>query len=97
MHMKTRSRSGRSNGKKLRRQAAQVGDHLQEMGTIARHAAQDRVDGLRDAAAEYYERGLDKMQEMEHSVEGYICNQPVKSVLIAAGLGLFVGRFLMRR
>ena len=99
MHMKTtgQSRRSRSNAAKLRRQAAQVTDHLQTMKTIARDAAQERIDGLRDAAVEYYDLGLDKVHEVERSVESYICKQPVKSVLIAAAAGLIVGRFLMRR
>ena len=97
-HMKTgRSHRGRSSGAKLRRQAAQVTDHIQAMGTIARGAAQERLDGLRDTAVEYYDLGIDKMRDVERSVEGYICKQPIKSVVIAASVGLFVGRFLMRR
>lgn len=98
MQMKTTRRSHRgSNGARLRRQASQVTDDIQAMGTIARDAAQERLDSLRDAAAEYYDLGLDKMHDVERSVESYICKQPVKSVLIAAAAGLIVGRFLMRR
>jgi ElaB/YqjD/DUF883 family membrane-anchored ribosome-binding protein len=95
--MSNRSQRTRSNGGRLRKQAVQVGDDLQQMGTIARDAAQERLDDLQNTASEYYERGVDKMHEVEQSVEEYICRQPVKSVLIAAGIGLVLGRFMMRR
>jgi ElaB/YqjD/DUF883 family membrane-anchored ribosome-binding protein len=37
------------------------------------------------------------VQQTEHIIEEYIREQPLKSVLIAAGLGLVLGRFWLRR
>ena len=94
---RARSRSARRPSVRLRREATQVGNNFQQMGNIARQAAQQQLNAWRDNAAEYVERGKGKMQQAERTIEGYICEQPVKSVLIAAGLGLFVGRFLIGR
>lgn len=93
----TRSHRSRSNGARLRKQAMQIGDELHTMGSIARDSAQEKVDDLRDTASEYYEMSREKVQEMERTFETYVRNQPVKSILIAASVGLLVGRFIMRR
>jgi ElaB/YqjD/DUF883 family membrane-anchored ribosome-binding protein len=51
---------------------------------------------LRDQASEYYERGRDMAQQWEQNLEGYIQEQPIKSILIAAGVGLLLGVLLKR-
>ena len=37
------------------------------------------------------------MQHMERTLEQFILERPLKTVLIAAGIGLLFGRFWMRR
>jgi len=39
----------------------------------------------------------EKAGELCHSVEDYVRQEPMKSVVIAAGLGLVAGLFLSRR
>ena len=78
-------------------QAKEVGKDLQEMGGTAVEALQDKFGELRNTASEYYEQGKDKFSEVEDSIEKFIKEQPLKSVLIAAGAGWLLGRFWMRR
>ena len=52
---------------------------------------------MRDNASEYVERGRDEVQKAEHTIEALIRDRPLKSILIAAGVGWFVGRFWQRR
>ena len=47
--------------------------------------------------SEYYEQGRDQVQHAERAVEHFIEKRPLKSVLIAAGVGIVLGSFLFRR
>jgi len=82
---------------RLSKQAKAVTQDLHEMGDIAKDAAQEKLEQLRANASEYVEQGRDKVQKVERSIEQYIRERPLKSLLIAAGIGLFLGRFWMRR
>jgi len=81
----------------LRRKAGDVKQSVQELGSVAKAAAGEKMGELRDTATEYYERGRDRVYDAEQSVEDYIRDQPLKSVLIAAGVGFLLGAFYIRR
>lgn len=70
--------------------------NLQEMANVARDMAEQRIGEFRDTATEYYEQGRERVSELEESLETYVRNQPVKSVMIAVGVGLFLGVMLRR-
>lgn len=78
-------------------QAKEMGKDFQEIGGTAVEALQEKFGELHDTAAEYYEQGKDKFSEVERSIEQFIKQQPLKSVLIAAAAGWLFGRFWMRR
>lgn len=82
---------------RLGQQATEVKENLQEMGGIVRDAAQEKFEQLRTNVSEHYEQGCDQVRSVERTVEQYLRQRPIASVLIAAGVGLFVGRFCMRR
>jgi ElaB/YqjD/DUF883 family membrane-anchored ribosome-binding protein len=83
--------------------AQEAKEKLREMGS----AASQQVNQLKDSATEYYEQGREKAQEyyeqgrqkameLEQNLEEYVREQPIKSVMIAAGIGLLLG-ILWRR
>jgi ElaB/YqjD/DUF883 family membrane-anchored ribosome-binding protein len=78
-------------------QAKAVSDDLEEIGAIARDAAQEKLGQVRENATEYYEQGRDKVDCVVCTFGHYVRERPVKSVLVAAGIGLLFGRFWMRR
>jgi ElaB/YqjD/DUF883 family membrane-anchored ribosome-binding protein len=78
-------------------QAKEVSDDIKEMGAILRDAAQEKLGEVRGNAAEYYQQGRETIHGVGCTFEQYIRERPVKSVLIAAGIGLLFGRFWMRR
>jgi len=86
----------RANGR-LGRKARTVTQDLQELGGMAREMAQEKVAQLRASASEYCEERRDKIQQVERSVEQFIQQQPLKSILIAAGVGMLLGGLWMRR
>lgn len=81
---------------RLGRQSREMTKDLKEMGSTAKEAAQEKIGQLGDKVSEYYDQGREKAQRAQLSVEEYITEQPLKSILIAAGVGLLLGRFWMR-
>lgn len=77
---------------RLGEQAKVVTKDLQQMGDIARDAAREKVEELRENASGYYQQGQEKVQGVVSSIEQSIVQQPLKSVLIAVGVGLVLGR-----
>ena len=92
-----RARSSRTASDRLGKQARIVTEDLQELRGIAGDAAQEKLGQLRENASDYYEEGREKVHQVERSFEQFIREQPLKSILIAAGVGLVLGRFWMRR
>jgi ElaB/YqjD/DUF883 family membrane-anchored ribosome-binding protein len=82
---------------RLGAQAKTVSKDIKEMGDIVRDAAQEKLGEVRENATEIYEQGRDKIYGVGGSFENYVRERPLKSVLIAAGIGLLFGRFWMRR
>jgi len=90
------SQSGASSDD-LRRKAGDVKQSVQELGSVAKQAANEKMGEIRDSANEYYEMGRERVYDYEQSLEDYVREQPVKSVLIAAGVGFLFGACYMRR
>lgn len=82
---------------RLGAQAKVVSSDLKEMGDIVSDAAQEKLGQVRENATEYYQQGRDNVHGVLCNFEQYVRERPVKSVLIAAGIGLLFGRFWMRR
>ena len=73
-------------------QAMVVTKDIQELGGIARDAAQEKLGQLREQASGYYQQGQDQVQGVVRAFEESVRQRPLKSVLIAAGVGLLLGR-----
>jgi ElaB/YqjD/DUF883 family membrane-anchored ribosome-binding protein len=71
--------------------AEQVRSQVSEVAGQVRDAAREKFEHLRDGAADYYEQGREKAQEWQHGVEQYVQEQPIKALLIAAGVGVLLG------
>ena len=70
----------------LRDQATVVGHDVQQLGRIAK-----------DAAQETWQRSRGKAEEFEKTFESKIREHPMQSLLIAGGFGLVIGVLLGRR
>jgi ElaB/YqjD/DUF883 family membrane-anchored ribosome-binding protein len=57
----------------------------------------EQMESLKSTAADYMEQGRHRAIEMERTLESQIRAQPMRSVLIAAGIGLVAGILLSRR
>jgi ElaB/YqjD/DUF883 family membrane-anchored ribosome-binding protein len=81
----------------LGQQANEVLEDLQKMGGTIRDAAQEKLGQVGERAAECCEQGQDKIHGVACACEQFVRQRPLTSVLLAAGVGLLLGRFWLRR
>lgn len=91
--MSTAGQSGASS-ERLGKATKDVAESVKEVGSNVRDAAQEQYERVRDTATEYYEQGRDRFMEAESSLEDYVREQPIKSLLIALGVGYVIGKFI---
>jgi ElaB/YqjD/DUF883 family membrane-anchored ribosome-binding protein len=75
------------------KQAKKVTEDLQKIGGTVKDAAQEELGLLGEKAAEYCEQSRDKIHGVACACEQYLRERPLRSVLIAAGIGWLLGRF----
>ena len=68
-------------------------EQLRTMGEGAHEAAHDAMDQARDSAAELYSEGRDRVRGATASVEQCIRDQPLRSLLVAAGIGCLLAHY----
>ena len=81
---------------RLRDKLTETRDNIADMGHMAKDAVADKYHELKDRAAEQYEHGKEKVVALEENLANKVREAPMKSVLIAIGLGIGLG-FLFRR
>jgi ElaB/YqjD/DUF883 family membrane-anchored ribosome-binding protein len=83
-------------GESVREKTEQLRAASQEQMEHLRQNAGEYYEQGRQMAGEYYEQGRQKAMEWSEDIESYVREQPIKSLMIAAGVGLVLG-FLWRR
>ena len=73
-----------------------VGEDLSELGSHAGELAQRRYKNLKSDAMHLANEGRERLEEMGESLEDYVAENPIKSLLIAVAAGVLVGRFILR-
>jgi ElaB/YqjD/DUF883 family membrane-anchored ribosome-binding protein len=79
-----------------REKARDVRDTAQQMGSTAKEMAQAGWETARDTASDYLDKGRDKALELGETLEIQIRSQPIRALLIAAGIGFLAGMLLKR-
>ncbi|MFN0135553.1 MAG: YqjD family protein [Phycisphaerae bacterium] len=70
---------------------------LKELGGMAREMAQEKSEQVWNNASACATDSYEKAQAVERKVEAYIREQPLTSMMIAAGAGILLGMFWARR
>jgi ElaB/YqjD/DUF883 family membrane-anchored ribosome-binding protein len=81
----------------LSKHVAEVAKDVQKMGSAVKETVQEKVDHVRESASQYYEQGRGKAHDAVCHAEKCISDRPLRSVLVAAGVGLLLGVIWMRR
>jgi ElaB/YqjD/DUF883 family membrane-anchored ribosome-binding protein len=81
----------------LGKQASEVTEDLRRMGSTVRDAAQAKLGEAGEKAAEYGEQVQDKVHGIACACEQFVRERPLRSLLMAAGIGWLLGRFGNRR
>ena len=80
----------------IKDKVSEVASNVRDMGQQAYDAATEKYENVRDSAAEYYQAGREKAMEWESQIESYVREQPIKSLLMAAGVGMVLGMIWKR-
>ncbi|HVR73938.1 MAG TPA: hypothetical protein VMT52_06375 [Planctomycetota bacterium] len=74
--------------------------HAEDQVTNLAETAKEKLGEVRDAVEGYYEKGVQKAKDFEEDLETRIRDNPIRAVLIAAGIaagaGLLIGCLLRR-
>lgn len=81
----------------LGEQSHRVLDEVKELGNTALASASDAASRLRERGAAALETGKEKAVEAKGQFDSVVSENPVKSVLIALGIGAAIGYALRRR
>lgn len=81
---------------RLGKQARAVKGELHKMGESVRGAAEEQLAQVSDKASEYLEQGRDKVHGLACACEQFVRQRPLRSVMVAAGIGWLVGHFWKR-
>jgi ElaB/YqjD/DUF883 family membrane-anchored ribosome-binding protein len=81
----------------LGQQAKEVTEDLQKMCGTVRDAAQEKLGQAGETVSEYCEHGQETVHGTACACEQFLRQRPLRSVLIAAGVGWLLGRFWKHR
>jgi ElaB/YqjD/DUF883 family membrane-anchored ribosome-binding protein len=81
----------------LKEKASRVGKDLRDTVGAVRDVAGEQYENVRQRAADYVQQGRERVEEWEEGLEGYIKDNPMRALLIAAGAGLLLGLLWRRR
>ena len=95
--MTTNSHTKRAARDTVADRASAITKDFHEVGDAAKRIATDSVEALRETANQYLDQGRSRARELGDSVQTRVQEKPVKSLLIAAGLGFLLGALWIRR
>ncbi len=72
-------------------------DNLSRLVGASKSLAGEKLHGLRDGTSDLLGRGRDRVSHLAENAGGYVRDEPVKALVIAAGAGLLIGYLLKRR
>jgi ElaB/YqjD/DUF883 family membrane-anchored ribosome-binding protein len=82
---------------RIGKQAMKVKKDLEQIGGTAKDIAEDQLEHVGEIASEYYEQGRDKVHGVACACEQFIRDRPLRSVLVAVGIGWLLGGIWKRR
>ncbi len=81
----------------LKEKAGRLKEHVGQTASLAKEVAGEGLKTVKNKAGEVYRAGVDKAAAMKDCTVDYVRENPLKTVLIAAGIGAVAGMLLARR
>lgn len=94
--MATNSRSEDHTGR-LSERAATIAKDVRRVGDATRKVAVDSADALKETARDYFDEGSTQVRHLGDRMVSQLRDQPIKAVLISAGVGFLLGAIWTRR
>jgi len=84
---RTTEQASSTASEQVRDKAAEAAQNIRDIGGNVRDAAREQYDN----------QGRARAQEWEETLESYVTEKPLKSLAIAAGVGILIGLLWRRR
>ena len=81
----------------FQKKAADLGHDVKDLGRLGGEIATDTAHIAEERISEYYNAGIKKAKSLEGDLETEIRKNPIRSLAIAAGVGLLLGVLWRRR
>ena len=82
---------------RLGKQTVKVKKDLKAMGETVKDAAQEALEQVREETSGLRAQGQDKVYGVACACERLVSERPLRSVLVAVGIGWLIGRFWKSR
>lgn len=89
------SQTAREAKEQVREKASEMSQSVKDLTHLISQTVQETLRNLRHGASEYYQKGMNKAQNLEQSFEERVHRRPMVSIVIAAAVGILLG-MLMR-
>lgn len=76
---------------RLSEQSSKVAEDVREFGQVALDTAGEALKTVKRRGGESLDRGRERVGAARDGLEGYVSDNPMRSVLIAAGVGALIG------
>jgi ElaB/YqjD/DUF883 family membrane-anchored ribosome-binding protein len=93
----SKNQATKSSGRTFSEQAGRVGDEVQELGRAAASQAGEAASALRERGEDAIDAGREALESSKNELERLIAAHPLKSLLIALGVGAAIGYALRGR
>jgi ElaB/YqjD/DUF883 family membrane-anchored ribosome-binding protein len=77
--------------------ASTLGQDIREVRDAAKRVATDSMGAMRETAHQFVDDGRSRVRALGDDVQAKVQAQPIKSLLIAAGVGALIGALFLRR
>ena len=81
----------------FQKKVSDLGHDVKDLGGIGGRLAADTAHMAEERVSEYYNEGIKKAKSLEGDLEPEIRKNPIRSLAIAAGVGLLLGAMWRRR
>ena len=81
----------------FQKKATELGHDVKDLGGIGGKLATDTAHIAEERISEYYKEGIKKAKGLEGNLETEIRKNPIRSLLVATGVGLLLGALWHRR